>query len=237
MSRNPDDLIQFKVRCREDLRSRLETAANQHDTSINAEIVARLERSFELEKQLGGESGIALFRSLAHAMSVVEYQIGDWRVDRAAFFAAEHAIKRAMAAMRPLPAPDIMRAYAPLDTELKKAEARLDALDAIASHRFFEGDPGQPALRGLLVRLAGGRPLLDGNLTESQTDNLISEKGLEGDDADILREYHQAKRAVADIKDRIDAILEREVIAGRAAAAAVDQYLEQWLNPPGTEQA
>jgi len=45
--RKRTDIVQFKVRLRENLRRRLETAAKGQERSLNSEIVARLEQSFE----------------------------------------------------------------------------------------------------------------------------------------------------------------------------------------------
>ena len=45
--------VQVGARMRKDLRNRLKAAAHEHDNSLNAEIVYRLERSFE-EDRIGG---------------------------------------------------------------------------------------------------------------------------------------------------------------------------------------
>jgi hypothetical protein len=50
MARKPTDIIQLKVRMRERLRAQLEREAGRQGHSMNAEIVRRLERSFEEEK-------------------------------------------------------------------------------------------------------------------------------------------------------------------------------------------
>src|SRR5262249_15820384 len=46
----PSDVIQIKIRVREDLRRRLEQAANKADRSINSEMASRLADSFNLPK-------------------------------------------------------------------------------------------------------------------------------------------------------------------------------------------
>ena len=46
VKRNKADIIQFKIRMREDLRKRLEEVATAERRSLNNEIVARLEQSF-----------------------------------------------------------------------------------------------------------------------------------------------------------------------------------------------
>ena len=50
MARKPSDVIQIKIRVREDLRRRLEQAANKADRSINSEMASRLANSFNLPK-------------------------------------------------------------------------------------------------------------------------------------------------------------------------------------------
>lgn len=47
-------VVQLKVRMREPLRAKLESAAAKKGTSINSEVVDRLESSFRVDDQLGG---------------------------------------------------------------------------------------------------------------------------------------------------------------------------------------
>jgi Arc-like DNA binding domain len=50
MASKPSDVIQIKIRVREDLRRRLEQAAKKADRSINSEMASRLADSFNLPK-------------------------------------------------------------------------------------------------------------------------------------------------------------------------------------------
>ena len=50
MARKPSDVIQYKIRIREDLRRRIEQVAEKRDVSINSEIASRLGESFDLPK-------------------------------------------------------------------------------------------------------------------------------------------------------------------------------------------
>ena len=50
MALRPSDIIQYKIRVREDLRRRLEAAAKKRDVSINFEMTSRLTDSFEREE-------------------------------------------------------------------------------------------------------------------------------------------------------------------------------------------
>lgn len=49
--RKPTDIVQLKLRLREELRRKLERAATKKEHSLNTEMVERLDRSFDLESQ------------------------------------------------------------------------------------------------------------------------------------------------------------------------------------------
>ena len=80
MARKLTDTVKLQVRLSERLRRRLERAAERNECSMNAEIIKRLERSFEqvdeIEKIFGGEHNVALFRMLAGALGMVEAKAG-----------------------------------------------------------------------------------------------------------------------------------------------------------------
>jgi hypothetical protein len=50
-ARKPTDIVQLKLRLREELRRKLERAAAKKEHSLNTEMVERLDRSFDLEVQ------------------------------------------------------------------------------------------------------------------------------------------------------------------------------------------
>jgi hypothetical protein len=58
MKRKSTAYVQFKARMQERLRAKLEHAAKQHGVSINAEIIDRLERSFDREAFLQDLRGV-----------------------------------------------------------------------------------------------------------------------------------------------------------------------------------
>jgi hypothetical protein len=80
MARKRTDTIKLQLRLSERLRRRIERAAERDECSMNAEIIKRLEQSFEqvdkIEEILGGEYNVALFRMLAGALGMVEAQVG-----------------------------------------------------------------------------------------------------------------------------------------------------------------
>lgn len=49
MAPKPSEVIQYKIRIRQDLRKRLEQAAKKRDVSINYEMTSRLKESFDRE--------------------------------------------------------------------------------------------------------------------------------------------------------------------------------------------
>jgi hypothetical protein len=53
MARKPADTVQLKLRFPEKLRRRIEAAAGKNQQSMNAEIVERLEQSFQKDDQAG----------------------------------------------------------------------------------------------------------------------------------------------------------------------------------------
>jgi len=80
VTRKPADLVQLKLRFDERLRRRIERAAQRNECSMNAEIIKRLEQSFEqvdkIEEIFGGEHNVALFRMIAGALGMVEASTG-----------------------------------------------------------------------------------------------------------------------------------------------------------------
>ena len=59
---------QYPLRLPDDLRSRIEKAATGRDVSINAEILERLERSFDIEDRLGGRQLFEIIETIASVM-------------------------------------------------------------------------------------------------------------------------------------------------------------------------
>ena len=80
MARKLTDTVKLQVRLSERLRRRVERAAAALECSMNAEIIKRLEQSFEqvdkIEEIFGGDHNVALFRMLAGALGMVEAKAG-----------------------------------------------------------------------------------------------------------------------------------------------------------------
>jgi hypothetical protein len=78
--RKTTDIVQLKLRLREELRRLLEREAKKRDHSLNTEIVDRLEESFRrpesLDEMLGGAHTAALVRMIAGAIGTIESRHG-----------------------------------------------------------------------------------------------------------------------------------------------------------------
>jgi Arc-like DNA binding domain len=59
MSRKPSETVQLKLRFPERLRQRIESAAARDERSMNAEIVRRLEQSFQKEDLQANQARLA----------------------------------------------------------------------------------------------------------------------------------------------------------------------------------
>jgi hypothetical protein len=89
VTRKPTDLVQLKLRFDERLRRRIDRAAKHNECSMNAEIIKRLEQSFEqvdeieeIEKIFGGADNFERFKMLARAIGLVEAKAGARWTDR-----------------------------------------------------------------------------------------------------------------------------------------------------------
>lgn len=88
-SRESKDLVQFKLRFREELRGQLENAAISSGSSINSEIVDRLTRSVSDDELLGTGPTRRLIIEIATQIAHVEATTGKrWHEDPSTYFAA-----------------------------------------------------------------------------------------------------------------------------------------------------
>lgn len=91
------------VRTTPTTKQRLEDAAGVSGRSLTQEIEQRLERSLELEDDLGGSDGISMFRAVALAMKSTREQVGDWRTDFDAFVVMRASLLRVIDGFQPIP--------------------------------------------------------------------------------------------------------------------------------------
>lgn len=98
MERKPTDIVQLKLRIREDLRQQLEADARARRISMNAAIAERLEWAFLLDEVSLGRLDIMLLTSLITAITrAVETRTGNkWNEDQATFRQIRRTITRAL---------------------------------------------------------------------------------------------------------------------------------------------
>lgn len=202
MTRKPDELIQLKLRFREDLRARTESAAEQNGNSLNAEIVSRLRQSFEIEEEFGGPTGLRMFRSMAVALFMTEQRQGDWRTNRYAFEAAKAAIARVMDEFAP-GYPDDVVEIAELDEQATNLKAQIDKLkvDLEARRPRKPLPPGT----GMFGRMLGGfNQLYDSTMGEVALDVDLITQEIAGEDAELFRKYHAMRREYDPLKQEVE---------------------------------
>jgi hypothetical protein len=106
MARKPTDEVQLKLRFEEKLRRRLERAAEQNKRSMNAEIIHRLEQSFETDPLFaalaGGDDSAKVLRMIAWAMQLQSGQ-GSWKDNLLSAETVRTAVNRIIAAVAKLP--------------------------------------------------------------------------------------------------------------------------------------
>jgi Arc-like DNA binding domain len=73
MARKPTDTVQLKLRFPERLRRRIEQAGERNKQSMNAEIIERLERSFEKEDELARDRELV--------QKTVNVTLSEWEAD------------------------------------------------------------------------------------------------------------------------------------------------------------
>ena len=74
MARRPSDTVQLKLRFPEKLRLRIESAGERSNRSMNAEIIHRLEQSFEKDDQAAKQAALieATATSVVQKLIMVE---------------------------------------------------------------------------------------------------------------------------------------------------------------------
>ena len=144
MKRPKTATVDLKVRMKEPLRAKIETSAKKSGISLNAEVVRRIESSFEAEKRellivsqatggvyasFGGLEGFMVMRLLANAISTIELTSGrKWREDPALFAEVKKACDR------------ILDFFKPRDEGQPSMSLETIALGAVASESEHLGD-------------------------------------------------------------------------------------------------
>jgi len=94
---------QIAVRCPEELRVKLAAAAKINEVSLNADIIRRLDASFDIEESFGGPRLFNHMLMLSRLIAAVETQHGkSWIEDRATCDDAAEAASAFFAVLGPL---------------------------------------------------------------------------------------------------------------------------------------
>lgn len=157
--------VQVPVRLVEALRAKLAKSAKTRDVSMNAEIVKRLERSFELEERFGGPNLENLIEAIASMMKGVgrhagfaetaETQGDDWLLRPYPF---DQAIKAAVS---------VMEHFRP-DGEIVIPEPFMPAVVGVIGTRLDETARGEK-LRQIYINL--GERIADLTIREMEQDD------------------------------------------------------------------
>ena len=102
-SRAAKDYVTLQIRFREEDRKRLAEAAKANKTSMNSELLERLNQSFEIGDGLGGPSSVALWRELQRSIERVEGVTGaPWDKDRKTYIAVRELLVVRLAERQPI---------------------------------------------------------------------------------------------------------------------------------------
>jgi Arc-like DNA binding domain len=106
--------VQLKVRLKEPLRAALEEAATRRGHSMNAEVVNRLQGTFDQDARLGGPVMLAMVNLMAgaflrggqlgaRARGHPEWTPSEWMNDSLCYRIAVHTVQDALLAVEPKP--------------------------------------------------------------------------------------------------------------------------------------
>lgn len=102
--RDPTEQVTLQIRFREEMRRRLQDAADQSGTSMNAEAVGRLEQSFGEDELFGNPATRALLREIAAQILNAESATGKaWYEDAETYWAARRLAEDVWVRSRPKP--------------------------------------------------------------------------------------------------------------------------------------
>lgn len=125
--RDPTQIVGLQLRFREDLRARIERAAEESGNSMNTEIATRLERSLDAERHYGDAQTRALVRDIIGRIALIEgVTVEEWHRDPTTYYAVWEAVADIFNRARPIP-PNF-EALSKLQAEQLALTARRDAL-------------------------------------------------------------------------------------------------------------
>lgn len=130
-TRTANQMVGLQLRFKETTRAKLEAAAKANGTSLNSEVVARLERSLADDEQAGGLRNQRLFNALGGTIAEIEARTGaHWNEDVATFAAVRRALLATLA--------DLAPAYVNQTEVLRSTEELLGAIKALQAFQRME---------------------------------------------------------------------------------------------------
>lgn len=128
--RQETDLVQLKLRFQERVRARLEDAAKANGTSLNSEIVGRLDRSLDDDALAGNQETSRFLIALASQITIAERDTGkSWQEDAETYWLARLLMNRTIASYDPVSEEN--RTYVELRQQIDEAKQRRDLLDGV----------------------------------------------------------------------------------------------------------
>lgn len=148
-ARNPTDIVNLKLRLREDMRAKLEAQAKEDGMSLNAEIISRLQSTFDDDRRglleaalLSGVHNARIVRGIS-ALLVIADPGEEWNNNKSQRIAVRFCINRVLDALMPMP-DDISGTIPETDQE---AAQRFSAMLSVTNEYLrrvtkVEGKPG-----------------------------------------------------------------------------------------------
>lgn len=223
MSRQQGNEVQLKLRFAEHLRARLAACAFRNGSSLNSEIVRRLEESFFVDDALGGAPGLRLHHAIAGAIARVERATGkDWHHDYVTFWAAVGAALEAMRGHAPMN-PSLLAALEEFDA----AEGRYQELSLeLAQHHPFTQWSGGLLGRDEVVL----DPKLDRALTDAELAEMMERHPMT---SELIQQHQAALRKARDMRRLLKSIEHEDaLLAEKGQRAGRQIFHNQPLGAP-----
>jgi hypothetical protein len=234
--REPTQMVGFQMRLKESLRAKLEACAQEAGTSLNSEVIARLERSLEADRQLGDAGTQRLFLDMAQQISLAEMHTGNrWQEDGATYWAVRYLCEAALS--RAKPPPPHVAAVNELEAERVRIEEKsaaqaetMKACGALAARQNTLADLVNPSPSPVYIETPRDRWHYPNE----------PERGLDDDEAATIAEslagLWEAERRILEIREEIVRLLTPWANA-QSTGKAIYQRLNAPIEPEPLEAA
>jgi predicted HicB family RNase H-like nuclease len=208
-------MVGFQLRFQERLRAQLEAAAKEHGTSLNSEVIARLEDTVRRDQDAGGVRSNHLLNLVAVEIGRAEAATGrHWWSDLATHSAAVKLAADALARAAPLPAnyaeyAGLMAEWSARQADLKQFETILRACNVLNPlHELLSrySDSTVPQVRPQEEwTMAGGAPITNEDVRRQL--------------AEFLDVYRQLLRECSELDEQTKPVREARQQAARDGEA------------------